>query len=198
MSDASSDPSDRGPGRPASPAPGATPRRPERVRLVSAEVDREQGARARVRVVLALGGREHHAELQGVGEEVMVLRLTALATLAALERATGDADRFSLVGVKHVTAFDSSVVLVCLRCGDPGVGRLLGCVPAPEGLVRGAAASVLNATNRLVGWPATRGRGAVDDADPEERGDAAGAAEADGVDAGSADGVEDRAAGGRR
>lgn len=126
------------------------PVRVGRPRLVAAQLFRERGARARVRVVLERGGDEHQVEREGVGEEVMVLRLTALATLEALERLTGRSDRFALVGIKRIPAFDTSVVLVCLRCDDPRASRLLGCVPSEGSLVEAAAASVLNATNRLV------------------------------------------------
>lgn len=123
-----------------------------RPRLAAAELERQPGSRARIRIVLELGDAAHVAERAGVGEEALVLRLAALATLEALEATAGPEARFELVGIKRIHAFDESVILSCVRSpGDPSQ-RLLGCVPAGPNAVRGAAQSILNATNRIVEW----------------------------------------------
>lgn len=153
-----------------SPGSGAESRSPEpgrrrlgRPRFVEAEAVREPGSRARVRVVLELGGREHASETRGVGEEVMVLRLVAEASLAALEQAIDRPAFFELVGVKRIHAFDETVVLTCVRSADEPGRRLLGCVPVGRRtLAEAAALSLLNATNRVVEWlPAREGGGAA-------------------------------------
>lgn len=145
----------------AGPAPSADSEAEEvprvgRVRLIAAELERERGARVRVRVVLEREGVEHVAERHGVGDDVLVLRLGVEATLEALERAIGRPGQFELVGAKRIHAFDDHVVLTCVTFvpePEGGSRRLLGCVPlAGRGLAWGAAASLLNATNRVVEW----------------------------------------------
>ncbi len=128
----------------------ATPSTFGRVRLIVAELERGRGSRALVRVVLERDERRFEATLEGVGEETMLARLGAEATLEALDRAVGGKRRFELVGIKDVHAFDTRVVLVCVRPADEPAQRLVGCVPAPDEVVRGAATAVLHATNRLV------------------------------------------------
>lgn len=78
-------------------------------------------------------------------------RLGAEAALRALESFTDKALRFELIGVKVVRAFDANVVITSIvQHGDEGPERLLGCYLADGDLVRGAALSVLNATNRVL------------------------------------------------
>lgn len=117
---------------------------------MAVELSRSPGSRARVRVALEYRGRERSAEREGVGQEVMVLRLTAEATLAALGRATEREEHFALVGIKDVHAFDTRVILTCVRPADARARRVLGCVPVEEDPVEAVARSVLDATNRLV------------------------------------------------
>lgn len=139
------DPERTGPASdPEGPGPGRRPR------LVAAELSRSPGSRLRVRVVLEYGDRELAAEREGVGQEIMVLRLAAEATLAALGRATGRERHFALVGIKEVHAFDTRVILVCIRPADDRVRRVLGSVPVEGKLVEAVGRSVLDATNRLV------------------------------------------------
>ncbi len=121
-----------------------------RVRLATAELARSPGSRATIRIALERSGATHEVEREGVGEEIMILRLAAQATLDALDRAIGRERHFQLVGVKRLQAFDTLVVLACVRPADEPTLRLVGCVPAPDDLVRGAATAVLHATNRLV------------------------------------------------
>lgn len=120
----------------------------ERPRIVSAELIRGPSS-SRVEVVLERNGREVRSEIDGVGEEERLLRLSARATIDALERMVGQPDFLELVGIKRIHAFDADVVLVCVRT-SPDRRTLIGCVPSPDHLVQGVVQAVLNATNRLV------------------------------------------------
>ena len=119
-----------------------------RPRLVSAELAVEQDARTRIRVTLEYGGREYVGQAAEVGD--MVLRLSAEATIAALEQAIDRPGYFQLVGIKRTEAFDSSAVLVSVRTTDERSLTLLGTVRMEKDLVESVARSVLKATNRLV------------------------------------------------
>jgi len=126
---------------------------PGRLRLESADVERERGSRVRVGVDLTLGDRSLRGEGEGVGTEMVELRLAALATLDAIHEALGH-DRFRLLGIKRLHAFDADVILVVLREGEgDGMRRLIGAVPVRSTLVRGAAAAILDATNRILSQP---------------------------------------------
>jgi hypothetical protein len=118
-----------------------------RPRLVLAEVTADEGGRTRVQVVLEHAGRQHIGRAAGVEDE---LRLTAEATLSAVEQVGRRPGHFHLVGVQRIQAFDSPAVLVSIRTTDQRSLRLLGCVPAEMDLVGSVARAVLKATNRLV------------------------------------------------
>ncbi len=79
-------------------------------------------------------------------------RVAAEAALRALEDFAKDAMQLELLGIKHVRAFDSNlmIVSVSLRQGDQ-LTRLVGCYLAETDTRRGAAMAVLNATNRMLG-----------------------------------------------
>lgn len=81
------------------------------------------------------------------------LRVAAEASLRALESALGTGQRFDLVGVKALRAFDATIVVVAVtpRTGEGAGQQLLGCYLAAEDVNRGAAIAVLNATNRVLG-----------------------------------------------
>lgn len=79
-------------------------------------------------------------------------RVAADAALRALEDFTKDAMRFDLVGVKHVRAFDSNLLIVSVSLHEgERMTRLVGCYLAETDTRRGAAMAVLNATNRVLG-----------------------------------------------
>jgi hypothetical protein len=126
-----------------------------RLKLTGVEVERDRGSHAHVVVELELSDRTARGEADGVGTETVELRLAAEATLSAIHDGLGKT-RFRLLGVKRIHAFDADVILVVLREqeGD-ALRRFVGAVPAGETLVHGAAAAVLDATNRvLAGEPA--------------------------------------------
>lgn len=120
-----------------------------RVRLVSAELTRDQGSNAVIRVELERGGRYRSAERRAIGDEMVLLRSAALATLDALDDLLGQMGPFQLVGVKRILAFDAAVVLACVRAPSDPPGKLTGCVPADERGIGAAVRAVLQATNRL-------------------------------------------------
>lgn len=121
-----------------------------RPRLVEVGTERLRGSRVRVRVVLERAGRRFEAEREGVGEDVMLVRLAAEATLEALGACIAEPERFSFIGAKRVHAFDAQVALVCVRSHRDPSRKLMGCIPATEGLPRASAVAVLHATNRIV------------------------------------------------
>ncbi len=103
-----------------------------------------------VRVVVARGGIEQAAERQVVGEEGVVLRSVAEATLDAVAALSGGEHQFALVGVKRLLAFDPAVLLVCVRTIHGPPRKLIGCVPVEDDPVIAVARSVMHATNRIV------------------------------------------------
>jgi hypothetical protein len=85
-------------------------------------------------------------------------RVSAEAALRALEDFTKDAMHFELLGIKHVRAFDSNLLIVSVSLREESqLTRLVGCYLAETDTRRGAAMAVLNATNRVLGnYIATR------------------------------------------
>lgn len=122
--------------------------------LTVAEAMRAQGSRVEVCVTLRVGRQRFEGLSAGVGLELIELRLAAEATLGAIHRALG-ADRFVLVGIKRLHAFDADVILVVLRDHDDPSRRCIGAVPVRSTIVHGAAAAVLDATNRIITAPAS-------------------------------------------
>jgi hypothetical protein len=60
--------------------------------------------------------------------------------------------RFELLGIKHVRAFDSNLLIVSVSMREGAqMTRLVGCYLAEMDTRRGAAMAVLNATNRVLG-----------------------------------------------
>ena len=79
------------------------------------------------------------------------LRVSAEAALRALEDFAKDTLRFELLGLKHIRAFDSDMLIVSISARENGVmTRLVGCCLADTDTRRSAAMAVLNATNRLL------------------------------------------------
>lgn len=79
-------------------------------------------------------------------------RVAAEAALRALEDFAKDAMHFELLGIKHVRAFDSNLLIVSVSLReDEKLTRLVGCYLAETDTRRGAAMAVLNATNRVLG-----------------------------------------------
>jgi hypothetical protein len=134
----------------AGDAPGFHAHDAGRPRIIKAELDLDQRSNAIIRICLQRGERESTVETEAVGEEMVVMRRAAEATLRALHEILELSNHFELVGVKRILAFDSPVVLVGLRMTTGRPRTLIGSVPAGENLTRAVVEAVLSATNRLV------------------------------------------------
>ena len=140
--------------------PAGTPRvtgtsvaRQERLRFSNFSFERTRAGQVTCRVTLEFGpGEMISGQVAGQASPAGDTRLGAEAAIRALETFTGGVVTFELIGVKVVRAFDGNIVITSLiQHGDDGPERLLGCYLAEGDLVRGAALSVLNATNRVLG-----------------------------------------------
>jgi hypothetical protein len=117
---------------------------PDRLRFSEFDLDRLSNGRCRARVKLTLmDDMEYSGESDGLASQAGELRCAAQACVEALTKSVGDAVRFELFGVKAVRAF------VALT-GETGAHRVVGCCLTDDPC-RGAALSVLNATNRVLG-----------------------------------------------
>ena len=129
-----------------------------RLRLVAHRFTRTPAGVCRIEIELeAPDGTRSQGWAQGTAGATVELRLAAEATLQALQRAVGGTQRFELLGVKSLRAFDASVVIVAVeteRFGQPT--RLLGCVQASGELEHAAVLAVLDATNRVCAIGAAR------------------------------------------
>jgi len=121
-----------------------------RQRIVTAAISHNRGWKSMVEVVLERSGRSSEARQESIGEEIVLLRCAAETTLAAIHGLLGEPERFVLVGVKRVLAFDSAVILACIRTRDEHPQRLIGCVPVGENPVLAVAHAILHATNRII------------------------------------------------
>ncbi|MBW3569969.1 MAG: hypothetical protein KY467_02570 [Gemmatimonadetes bacterium] len=120
-----------------------------RVRFVAARVTTPRTGRALAQVELEWGGRTYRDEVEGETGAAVEVRLTAQATLRALEAILNRRMQFGLVGIKSFRAFDTDLVVVLLRTEN--VHALIGASLATADPHRSAALAVLNATNRVLG-----------------------------------------------
>lgn len=121
-----------------------------RPRVVRAEISRDRGWNSVVEVVLERGERTASARRNAVGEEAVLFRCAAETTLAALHDLLGSPERFALVGAKRILAFDSAVVLACVRTLTGRPRKLIGCVPVGDDPILSVARAILHATNRIL------------------------------------------------
>ncbi len=129
-----------------------TPAMSDRLRFSDFNLDRLSNGRCRASVTLTLpDDREFRGESDGLASQAGELRCAAQACVDALAQSVGGSVNFELFGVKAVRAFDSTVVIVSLALsGESGAHRVVGCCLTDDPC-RGAALSVLNATNRVLG-----------------------------------------------
>lgn len=127
--------------------------RQERLRFSDFSFERTRAGKVSCRVTLEFGVSEFSSgTIEGHTSPAGDIRLGAEAAIRALEMFTEGRLTFELIGVKIVRAFDANIVITSLiQHGDDGPERLLGCYLAEADHVRGAALSVLNATNRVLG-----------------------------------------------
>ena len=142
---------DRAAGTPRATATSVA--RQERLRFSHFSFERSRSGQVTCQVTLEFGSGELiSGRVAGQASPAGDTRFGAEAAIRALETFTDGAIRFELIGVKVVRAFDANIVITSLiQHGDDGPERLLGCYLAEGDLVRGAALSVLNATNRVLG-----------------------------------------------
>lgn len=123
----------------------------DRVRFSDFVLARAPSGQCSIDVELEFDGRKVHGRAAGLASPLGDLRLSAEASLRALEKFVDGELAFELLGVKHVRAFDANLVIVSVGIRRDAGTRLVGCYLASDDICRGAALAVLNATNRVLG-----------------------------------------------
>ena len=124
----------------------------ERLRFADFAFTRTPSGQCSAEVSLEWENMVYSGRAIGQSSPLGDFRVAADAALRALEDFAKDAMRFELVGVKHVRAFDSNLLIVSVSLHEVArVTRLVGCYLAETDTRRGAAMAVLNATNRVLG-----------------------------------------------
>ena len=134
-----------------------SPRR-ERLRFADFAFTRTPSGQCSAEVSLEWDSTIYTGRAIGQSSPLGDFRVAAEASLRALEDFAKDAMHFELLGIKHVRAFDSNLLIVSVALReDSQLTRLVGCYLAETDTRRGAAMAVLNATNRVLGnYIATR------------------------------------------
>ena len=124
-----------------------------RLRFTGFKFERTRAGACQAEVTLAwTDGRSVTGRASGQSSPLGDYRIAAEAAMNAIEGFVTGILRFELVGVKAIKAFDANVVIVSIHAHREGdIAKLLGCVLAETDPIKGAALSVLNATNRLIG-----------------------------------------------
>lgn len=131
------------------------PRR-QRLRFVSIDYDVEPDGSCRVEVSLEWLGDIHRGEARGMEPLGGDLRTAAEATLLAAARAADEPLELTLIGIKRVRAFDTTLVVSALRATEEREGetrryKLVGAKTlGAETAVEATARSVLDALNRVL------------------------------------------------
>ena len=123
-----------------------------RLRFAKFTYTRTPAGMGSAEVVLELDRVEFKGKATGQSSAMGDVRISAEAALKALH-SFGEGDyRFELLGVKHLRAFDTNllIVSVLVQQSDRTV-RVVGCALAEADIQRGTALAVLNATNRILG-----------------------------------------------
>ena len=126
--------------------------RRERLKFADFSFTRTPSGQCSSEVSLEWDGVMYVGRAMGQSSSLGDFRVAADATLRALEDFAKDAMQFELLGVKHVRAFDSNLIIVSIAVRrEEELVRLVGCYLAETDTRRGAAMAVLNATNRILG-----------------------------------------------
>jgi hypothetical protein len=126
--------------------------RRERLRFAEFSFSRTQSGQCSAEVSLEWDNMMFFGRAAGQSSPLGDFRVAAEAALRALEDFAKDAMHFELLGVKHVRAFDSDLLIVSVSLLEGAkTTRLVGCYLAESDTKRGAAMAVLNATNRMLG-----------------------------------------------
>ena len=132
--------------------------RRERLRFADFVFTRTPSGQCSAEVTIEWDSNVHVGRAIGQSSLLGDFRVSAEAALRALEDFVKDAMHFELLGVKHVRAFDSNLLIVSVAHRDAErITRLVGCYLADTDTRRGAAMAVLNATNRILGNYIARG-----------------------------------------
>jgi hypothetical protein len=145
-------------------APHAPRGEPARIRFTGLSVHRAPSGCCRATVTLErTDGQPVEGAADAEAGTAGDLRAAAMATIEALHRAAKSGERFTLLGVKHVRAFDRYVVLVQLGrvglaavrgpSGDGAPAQLVGSAFTDGDLMRATVLAVLNASNRVLWTP---------------------------------------------
>jgi len=125
--------------------------RDNRVRFSRFDLTRTKSGQTTAEVTLEFDGNKHVGQATGPSSPLGDLRTSAEACLRALSGFSGGVE-FELMAVKHIRAFDSNLAIVSITHRQDGnTFPLVGCYLAKDDVCRGAAISVLNATNRVLG-----------------------------------------------
>ena len=128
------------------------PSRRERLKFADFSFTRTPAGQCSAQVTLEWDDGMYVGRAMGQSSSLGDFRVAADATLRALEDFVKDSMQFELLGVKHVRAFDSNLLIVSISVRNEGqLTRLVGCYLAETDTRRGAAMAVLNATNRVLG-----------------------------------------------
>jgi hypothetical protein len=126
--------------------------RRERVRFADFSFSRTPSGQCSAEVSLEYDSVLFRGRSIGQSSPLGDFRVAAEATLRALQDFVKDSMTFELLGIKHVRAFDSNLLIVSISLRESHqVTRLVGCYLAETDTRRGAAMAVLNATNRILG-----------------------------------------------
>jgi hypothetical protein len=126
--------------------------RRERLKFADFSFTRTPSGQCSAQVTLEWDDGMYVGRAAGQSSSLGDFRVAADATLRALEDFAKDSMHFELLGVKHVRAFDSNLIIVSISVRNDGqLTRLVGCYLAETDTRRGAAMAVLNATNRVLG-----------------------------------------------
>jgi hypothetical protein len=126
--------------------------RGERLELADFSFTRTPSGQCSAQVTLEWDGQVYSGRALGQSSTFGDFRVCAEATLRALEEFTKEILRFELLGIKHIRAFDSDLLIVSVAArAQSETTRLVGCCLAETDTRRSAAMAVLNATNRLLG-----------------------------------------------
>lgn len=123
----------------------------QRVRLVNVVRTVQHDGRVKIEVELEWRGEHFFGEAEDAGAEPIELRSAATAALRALRAAAAEPLDVRIVGVKGVRAFDVDLVVVSVVRGSAPSRSLVGAVAVSGDPARAAAASLLQALNRVLG-----------------------------------------------
>ncbi len=128
------------------------PNRRERLRFADFSFARTPSGQCSAEVSLEWDSVVYSGRSIGQSSPLGDFRIAAEAALRALEDFAKGAMHFELLGIKHVRAFDSNLLIVSVSLREESQStRLVGCYLAETDTRRGAAMAVLNATNRVLG-----------------------------------------------